>query len=72
MEGKNSKEEYIDNKNAPELLYPIISKDILSLEALLKLIILCIGTDRSAGDSLGPLTGTLKQYDITSNHWQYT
>lgn len=57
---------HIDNKNAPELLYPIISKDILSLgfNNHRELIILCIGTDRSTGDSLGPLTGTLlSKYD---------
>lgn len=52
---------HIDNKNAPELLYPIISRDILKLgfNKHRNLIILCVGTDRSTGDSLGPLTGTL-------------
>ena len=52
---------HIENTNASELLFPIISRDILKLgfNNHRDLIILCVGTDRSTGDSLGPLTGTL-------------
>lgn len=35
------------------------------------LVIVCIGTDRSTGDSLGPLTGTLIQQKNTENFTVY-
>lgn len=52
---------HIDDNNAAILLKTIILNQMLKLNYDIKrdLIILCIGTDRSTGDSLGPLTGTL-------------
>ena len=52
---------HIDDKKAGKTLYSIIHKQILKLKYHqgMELIILCIGTDRSTGDSLGPLTGTM-------------
>lgn len=54
---------HIDDKNAPILLKTIINNHItkLNYQQNRDIIILCIGTDRSTGDSLGPLTGTLLQ-----------
>lgn len=52
---------HVDDKRAAVILHSIIYKQILKLNYRpnRELIILCIGTDRSTGDSLGPLTGTL-------------
>lgn len=52
---------HIDDKNASVLLHSVISDLMTKLQysSNKELIILCIGTDRSTGDSLGPLTGTL-------------
>lgn len=52
---------HVDNKDASNLLQSIILNhiNILNFNSEKKLIILCVGTDRSTGDSLGPLTGTL-------------
>jgi len=57
----DKKRVHIDEKNAAILLKSIISNLMLKLkfDSNKELIILCIGTDRSTGDSLGPLTGTL-------------
>lgn len=57
----DKKRVHIDEKEAPVLLNAIISKQIarLGYHPDMDMIILCIGTDRSTGDSLGPLTGTL-------------
>ncbi len=55
---------HIDNKNAHKHLYYTIYDNLITLNYKnhMDLIILCVGTDRSTGDSLGPLTGTfLKQ-----------
>jgi putative sporulation protein YyaC len=52
---------HIDDKNADIILKNIIYSHLVSLNfnPEQELIILCVGTDRSTGDSLGPLTGTL-------------
>ena len=52
---------HIDDKNAAVLLNTVISNLIekLNYTSDRDIIILCVGTDRSTGDSLGPLTGTL-------------
>ncbi len=52
---------HIDEKNAAVILNTIIYNHLVKLEFNPEqdLIILCVGTDRSTGDSLGPLTGTL-------------
>ncbi len=57
----SKKRVHIDDKNANLILKNIIYNHIISLNynPQQKLIILCVGTDRSTGDSLGPLTGTL-------------
>ncbi len=54
---------HIDDKNAYKTLYTYIYKELLALEYTpqRKLLVLCVGTDRSTGDALGPLTGTLLQ-----------
>jgi putative sporulation protein YyaC len=55
---------HIDDKNASLLLQRLISKQILKLKQKNSdIIILCVGTDRSTGDCLGPLTGSyLKKF----------
>ena len=55
------KRAHINDQNAAGLLNTIIYNHLLTLNYNLdqNLILLCIGTDRSTGDSLGPLTGTL-------------
>jgi putative sporulation protein YyaC len=52
---------HIDEEKAHLILHSIIYKLILKLNyhPNMELIILCIGTDRSTGDSLGPMIGTL-------------
>lgn len=52
---------HIESKEAITLLHNIIYNKILKLNynSNMRLIILCIGTDRSTGDSLGPLVGTM-------------
>lgn len=52
---------HIDQQNAVNLLEKIILNQMNSLDYRSEkdLIILCVGTDRSTGDSLGPITGTL-------------
>ena len=51
---------HIEEKEATKMLNSAIYKQInqLNYHSPKKLLILCIGTDRSTGDSLGPLTGT--------------
>ncbi len=55
------KRAHINDQNAAGLLNTIIYHHLINLNYRLEqsLILLCIGTDRSTGDSLGPLTGTL-------------
>ncbi|HLV08952.1 MAG TPA: spore protease YyaC [Halanaerobiales bacterium] len=57
----SEKRVHLDDKNATIFLNNSIYNNIIRLNYKPKqeLIILCIGTDRSTGDSLGPLTGTL-------------
>lgn len=44
-------------------------KSFLPDSDLRPLIIICIGTDRSTGDALGPLVGThLKRYSLSNTH----
>ncbi|AZO93585.1 spore protease YyaC [Halocella sp. SP3-1] len=52
---------HIDDNNSDVLLKSIIYNQAVKQNYTIdkELIILCIGTDRSTGDSLGPLTGTL-------------
>jgi len=56
-----TKRVHIDDKNSSVLLHSVISNLMSKLKynSSRNLVILCIGTDRSTGDSLGPLTGTL-------------
>jgi len=51
----------MDDKRAALNLHSIIYRQItkLNYHPEKELVIFCIGTDRSTGDSLGPLTGTL-------------
>lgn len=55
------KRAHINDQNAAGLLNTIIYHHLINLnyKPEQNLILLCIGTDRSTGDSLGPLTGTL-------------
>lgn len=57
----DKKRVHIKDKNASILLHSFISNLLAKLNYTSDrdLIILCVGTDRSTGDSLGPLTGTL-------------
>jgi len=58
-----------ENSQHKQTLFPITSpfstgkivKELISLipDPLMPIVVICIGTDRSTGDSLGPLTGTL-------------
>ncbi|MBM7572529.1 spore protease YyaC [Aquibacillus albus] len=55
----SQKNEYRYNFDEP-MMETKLSKSLLSLipNNSIQIIILCIGTDRSTGDSLGPMTGT--------------
>ncbi|MFW6389771.1 MAG: spore protease YyaC [Halanaerobiales bacterium] len=57
----NKNRVHINNKNSVVLLKSIIHNVMLKTNYTINkdLLILCVGTDRSTGDSLGPLTGTL-------------
>ncbi|MEJ6951956.1 spore protease YyaC [Natronospora cellulosivora (SeqCode)] len=57
----DKKRVHINDDNANILLHSFISNLLakLNYQVERELIILCVGTDRSTGDSLGPLTGTL-------------
>ncbi|MBL5797087.1 spore protease YyaC [Heyndrickxia sporothermodurans] len=65
--GKRFFEQKVDERKIPHdepLAKEIISTQILSMLPIKDdqpVIIVCIGTDRSNGDSLGPLTGTFLQ-----------
>lgn len=48
---------HIDEPNAHEVFLRYFSKMFLEMYHPSPLVILCIGTDRSTGDSLGPLVG---------------
>lgn len=51
---------HIDEDKAPIKLYKIIWNHMKQkYTSSMDLVILCIGTDRSTGDSLGPFTGTI-------------
>lgn len=52
---------HVEHRGAAGTLAAMISRKLSLLNYTLTqtLIILCIGTDRSTGDALGPLTGTL-------------
>lgn len=54
----------------------IISNFLLThipIKTNIPLILVCIGTDRSTGDALGPLVGTkLEQIDIKTSSIRYT
>lgn len=52
---------HVDNRHAADILQRFILSlmDSLDYRYGRDLIILCVGTDRSTGDSLGPITGTL-------------
>lgn len=58
---------HVDDKNAS---YDFVNQLLYLLTKLANnkdIVIVCIGTDRSTGDALGPLIGTkLKQYTLTS------
>ena len=66
---------YVINSNAMDSVYNL--RDILSQKILniLKdkrpIIFLCIGTDRSTGDSLGPLVGNKLRYIIGNDFYLY-
>jgi putative sporulation protein YyaC len=59
MKGKDILKEYIDvhKRGAAYDLSRAVNKHILSIPFEKTIIVLCIGTDRSTGDSLGPLVG---------------
>ncbi|MFW5995761.1 MAG: spore protease YyaC [Halanaerobiaceae bacterium] len=60
---ENKNRVHMEEKGAASLLAEIIYTYITSLNyhTRQEILITCIGTDRSTGDSLGPLTGTLLQ-----------
>ncbi len=60
------------DKNCIFLIRDIISTEILSiLHTKRKIVILCIGTDRSTGDSLGPLIGEKLSFLTRNNIFLY-
>ncbi len=61
---------HIEHPNAMAVFQANLSLFLAHLyERSAELIILCIGTDRSTGDSLGPLTGSkLEQLDLGNTH----
>lgn len=67
----NNNRVHIDNKQAALILHSIIHKHMVKLKYRpdRKLIVVCVGTDRSTGDSLGPLTGTFfEKIPARANH----
>jgi putative sporulation protein YyaC len=63
---------HIDNNKASRLLSLNLKEFLLRLyEKDSSLIILCIGTDRSTGDSLGPLVGSKIKEKISSHATVY-
>jgi putative sporulation protein YyaC len=57
---------YTDER-ADQLLSEVITDRILQIPSYRELVILCIGTDRSTGDSLGPLIGSkLRQAQLSN------
>ncbi len=58
---------HVEDKKAVLILKTLLNNLILktNFDFNKKIIVLCIGTDRSTGDSLGPLTGTML---IENNH----
>lgn len=55
-------------KNSVALLRDIVSKELIPIAKLNRpIIILCIGTDRSTGDCLGPLVGDKLKFLIRNN-----
>ncbi|RFU62500.1 spore protease YyaC [Peribacillus glennii] len=77
----NLKPSFFDNKNRmsrilhEDLDAPRkISQELLALlpeGRIQPIVIVCIGTDRSTGDSLGPLVGTFLQEKATSHFFVY-
>ena len=61
----NKNRVHFNEQNAKSKLQTIIYNNIkkLNKNPQKDIIILCIGTDRSTGDSLGPLTGTMLKKD---------
>ncbi len=53
------KRAHVDDPRAADLLAGFLQLEFSRLPKSSKLEVLCIGTDRSTGDSLGPLVGTL-------------
>ncbi|MFY9173935.1 MAG: spore protease YyaC [Peptococcia bacterium] len=58
---------HMDDRRAALRLSEYLSNSLLNMEKKGPPIILCIGTDRSTGDSLGPLTGM--QLNTLLKHW---
>ncbi|WP_019536862.1 spore protease YyaC [Paenibacillus ginsengihumi] len=55
--------------NSAEVLADRISEVLRQIPAHRPIVLICVGTDRSTGDSLGPLVGTqLKKYNIQGLH----
>lgn len=50
---------HMDSPHAPELFSEYFFRMLIETYAPSSVIILCIGTDRSTGDSLGPLVGEM-------------
>lgn len=66
---ETNKRIHINTKNpVPKLKKQIVHHtERFNLTEKSKIIILCIGTDRSTGDSLGPITGTFLQNKSNNN-----
>ncbi|MFW6238074.1 MAG: spore protease YyaC [Halanaerobiales bacterium] len=61
----NKSRVHVEEKEATHLLAKVIYDHIIALNyhGRKELLVICIGTDRSTGDSLGPLTGTFLQQE---------
>ncbi len=55
----NERRTHVDDPQAPHLLAGFLHREFSRLPGASRLEVLCIGTDRSTGDSLGPLVGTI-------------
>jgi putative sporulation protein YyaC len=60
-----------DEIAAPEKLALELTTKMINLNANRPIVFVCIGTDRSTGDSLGPLVGTLLEEKVISPFFVY-
>lgn len=68
LKSKKTNRIFFEDKRAKFKLEKIITRNLFELNynSSKNLIIVCVGTDRSTGDSLGPLTGSILERRINN------